>query len=354
MSRFLSAKYATLTPYVPGEQPRDMKYVKLNTNESPFPPSPRVVAAAEREANRLNLYSDPECTELKIAATKLYGVEPKNVLPVNGSDEILYFAFLAYGDDHNPFAFADISYGFYPVYARFCGVPSREIPLRDDFSLDYRDYLGISEHVLIANPNAPTGTCLPLLQIEEIVKSNPDRVVIIDEAYIDFGGESCVPLIHKYDNLLVVQTFSKSRSLAGARLGFGLGSEQLMRDLNTVKYSINPYNVNRMTQAAGVAAIEDDDYYRANAETIMATRAEATEQLQSLGFTVLPSCANFVFAKSGSLSGETLYHELKARGVLVRHFSKERIRDYCRITIGTREQMRVLMTNIQAILTEKG
>jgi len=354
MSRCLSKKYATLTPYVPGEQPRDMRYVKLNTNESPFPPSPRVVAAAEREANRLNLYSDPECTELKRAAAQLYGLEPKNVLPVNGSDEILYFAFLAYGDKENPFAFADISYGFYPVYARFCDVPSREIPLKDDFSLDYRDYLGIREHILIANPNAPTGTALPLWQIEEIVKRNPERVVIIDEAYIDFGGESCVPLIHKYDNLLVIQTFSKSRSLAGARLGFGLGSEALMRDLNTVKYSINPYNVNRMTQAAGVAAIEDDGYYRVNAETIMTIRAEATKQLQSLGFTVLPSCANFVFAKSGSVSGEELYQKLKARGVLVRHFTKERIKDYCRITIGTREQMQTLMTNIQSILAEKG
>lgn len=354
MSRFLSKKYATLTPYVPGEQPRDMKYVKLNTNESPFPPSPRVVSAAEQEANRLNLYSDPECTELKRAAAQLYGVEPKHVLPVNGSDEILYFAFLAYGDDQNPFAFADISYGFYPVYARFCDVPSREIPLKNDFSLDYRDYLGIREHILIANPNAPTGTALPLWQIEEIVGSNPEHVVIIDEAYIDFGGESCVPLIHKYDNLLVVQTFSKSRSLAGARLGFGIGSEQLIRDLNTVKYSINPYNVNRMTQAAGVAAIEDDGYYRANAETIMKIRSEATERLQSLGFTVLPSCANFVFAKSGSVSGEELYQKLKARGVLVRHFTKERIKDYCRITIGTREQMQTLMTNIQSILAEKG
>jgi histidinol-phosphate aminotransferase len=354
MSRFLSEKYATLTPYVPGEQPRDMKYVKLNTNESPFPPSARVVAAAEREANRLNLYSDPECTALKLAAAKLYGVEPKNVLPVNGSDEILYFAFLAFGDDKNSFAFADISYGFYPVYAQFCDVPSRLIPLTAEFEIDYRDYLGIAEHVLIANPNAPTGTCLPPCQVEEIVRSNPDRVVIVDEAYIDFGGESCVPLIHKYDNLLVIQTFSKSRSLAGARLGFGIGCEALMRDLNTVKYSINPYNVNRMTQAAGVAAIEDDDYYRENAKTIMATRAETAEQLKSLGFTVLPSCANFVFAKSGSVSGETLYRELKARGVLVRHFTKERIKDFCRITIGTREQMQVLMTNIQAILAEKG
>ena len=354
MSRFLSEKYATLTPYVPGEQPRDTQYVKLNTNESPFPPSPSVVAAAEHEANRLNLYSDPECTELKIAAAKLYGVEPKNVLPVNGSDEILYFAFLAFGDKANPFAFADISYGFYPVYARFCDVPSREIPLKDDFSLDYREYLGIREHVLIANPNAPTGSCLPLWQIEEIVKSNPDRVVIIDEAYVDFGGESCVLLTKKYDNLLAIQTFSKSRSLAGARLGFGIGNEQLIRDLNTVKYSINPYNVNRMTQAAAVAAIEDDAYYQENARTIMTTRAETTKTLQSLGVTVLPSCANFIFAKSDRVSGEELYQKLKARGVLVRHFTKERIKDFCRITIGTREQMQILLTNMQAILTEKG
>ena len=354
MSRFLSGKYATLTPYVPGEQPRDAQYVKLNTNESPFPPSPRVVAAAEREANRLNLYSDPECVLLRQAAAKLYGVEPENVLPVNGSDEILYFAFLAFGDKANPFAYADISYGFYPVYARFCEVPSREIPLKSDFSLDYRDYLGIREHVLIANPNAPTGTCLPLWQIEEIAKSNPDRVVIIDEAYVDFGGESCVPLTKKYDNLLAIQTFSKSRSLAGARLGFGIGNEQLIRDLNTVKYSINPYNVNRMTQAAGVAAMEDDAYYQENAISIMAVRAETTVQLQSLGFTVLPSSANFIFAKSDRIGGEELYLSLKARGVLVRHFTKERIKDFCRITIGTRDQMQILLTNIHAILTEKG
>jgi histidinol-phosphate aminotransferase len=353
MSRFLSEKYKTLVPYVPGEQPRDAQYVKLNTNESPYPPSPRVIQAAEREAGRLNLYSDPESLLLKQAAAALYGVEEQNVLPVNGSDEILYFAFLAFGDSKNPFAFADISYGFYPVYARFCEVPSREIPLKEDLSLDYRDYLGIDEHILIANPNAPTGTCLPLWQIEEIVSSNPDRVVIIDEAYIDFGGESCVQLTKQYDNLLVVQTFSKSRSLAGARLGFGIGCEALMRDLNTVKYSINPYNVNRMTQAAGVAAIEDDAYYRENANTTMAVREETKKQLTDLGFSVLPSSANFVFAKSGTLSGEELYRQLKSRGVLVRHFTKVRIKDYCRITIGTREQMQVLRLAIEDILFEK-
>ena len=354
MSRFLSEKYARLVPYTPGEQPRDTQYVKLNTNESPFPPSPGVVAASEREARRLNLYCDPECTQLKIAAAKLYDVAPQNVLPVNGSDEILYFAFLAFGDEQNPFAFADISYGFYPVYAQFCRVPSREIPLTREFSIDYRDYMGLSEHILIANPNAPTGTCLPLWQIEEIVKSNPNRVVIIDEAYIDFGGESCVPLTKRHDNLLVIQTFSKSRSLAGARLGFGIGCEALMRDLNTVKYSINPYNVNRMTQAAGVAAIEDDAYYREKAQIIMAVREETTKQLQSLGFTVLPSSANFAFAKSDRLSGEEVYQSLKSRGVLVRHFTKERIKDFCRISIGTREEMQTLVSSIQAILAEKG
>ena len=354
MSRFLSEKYAALKPYTPGEQPRDMKYVKLNTNESPFPPSPAVVSAVSREAGRLNLYCDPECTELKAEAAELYGVKPEQVLPVNGSDEILYFAFLAYGDEENAFAFADISYGFYPVYASFCKVPSREIPLKSDLTIDYRDYLNLREHILIANPNAPTGVCIPVDQIEAILRANPDRLVIIDEAYIDFGGESCVPLIERYDNLLVIQTFSKSRSLAGARLGFGIGCEALIRDLNTVKYSINPYNVNRMTQAAGVAAIQDDAYYKDNARKIIATRAQTTARLRELGFTVLPSTANFVFVGDGRIGGEALYRELKARGVLVRHFTKERIQNYCRITIGTPQQMETLLTNMQAILDGKG
>ncbi|MEA5048597.1 MAG: histidinol-phosphate transaminase [Eubacteriales bacterium] len=354
MSRFLSAKYERLIPYVPGEQPQDMKYVKLNTNESPFPPSEGVLAAVLREGARLNLYCDPECTELRAVAAKYYGVNPENVLPVNGSDEILYFLFLAFGDERTPFAFPDISYGFYPVYAEFCGVLKHEIPLKTDFSVDYRDYLGLGENILLANPNAPTGVCLPVDQIEQIVRSNPDRVVVIDEAYIDFGGESCVPLVKRYDNLLVTKTFSKSHSLAGARLGFGIGSDALIRDLTTVKYSINPYNVNRMTQAAGVAAIQDDAYYRANAKKIIATREETAQRLGSLGFSVLPSKANFLFASSDRADGETLYRELKARGVLVRHFTKERIRGHCRITIGTREQMEIFLNHTDAILNGKG
>jgi len=354
MSRFLSEKLAALTPYTPGEQPRDGRYVKLNTNESPFPPSPKVVEAAAREAARANLYCDPECTDLRRAAAGFYGVLPQNVLPVNGSDEILYFAFLAFGDETHPFAAPDVSYGFYPVYAKINGVPLHKIPLNADFSVDYRDYCALHETVLIANPNAPTGICLPVWQIEEIVRTNPDNVVIIDEAYIDFGGESCVPLTRRYDNLLVIQTFSKSRSLAGARLGFGVGSAALIGDLTTIKYSVNPYNVNRMTQAAGVAAIEDDAYYRANAAAIQETRAYTKTRLEALGFTVLPSCANFLFAGNGRIEGGELYRRLKERGVLVRHFELERIRNFCRITIGTREQMDILLETIEALLLENG
>ena len=354
MSRFFSHQFASLTPYTPGEQPRDQQYVKLNTNESPFPPSPGVLSAVAEESARLNLYCDPECTLLRQAAAELYGVQPENVLPVNGSDEALYFTFLAFGDGAHPFAYPEISYGFYPVFSRLTHVPAREIPLKSDFTVDVRDYLNIAEHIVLANPNAPTGVCLSVDEIERLVRANPGRLVVIDEAYIDFGGESCVPLVHRYSNLLVIQTFSKSRSLAGARLGFAIGNEELIRDLNTIKYSINPYNVNRMTQAAGVAAIQDGDYYAANARTIIRTRERTARALERLGFTVLPSRANFLFTASDTVDGETLYRELKARGVLVRHFTKPTIQNFCRITIGTDGQMEILLSRIQEILSEKG
>ncbi len=353
MSRFFSARHAALTPYTPGEQPRDMQYTKLNTNESPYPPSPEVLEAVAREAKRLNLYSDPTCKELVDAAAKLYGVRPDNLLPVNGSDEILYFAFLAFCDEHKPMAFPDITYGFYPVYAAINHVPPHIIPLRDDFTIDPDDYCGLHENIVIANPNAPTGMVLPVSEIERIVRSNPDNVVIVDEAYIDFGGESCVPLIEKYDNLLVTQTFSKSRSMAGARLGFGIGCEALIRDLNTIKYATNPYNVNRMTQAAGAAAGASNDYYMQNCRVIAETRAYTTRALEALGFTVLPSRANFIFARSADVSGGELYRRLKARGVLVRWFDIDRIRDFTRITIGTKAQMDILLDNVRAILNEE-
>ena len=354
MSRFLSEKHRALTPYTPGEQPQDMVYTKLNTNESPYPPSPAVTEAAAKAAGRLNLYNDPTCGALCAAAAKFWDVEPENVLPTNGSDEALYFAFLTFCDETRPMAFPDISYGFYPVYARLLHVPAHVIPLREDFSVDPKDYTGLGENVVIANPNAPTGLALSPAQIEQIVRSNPDNVVIIDEAYVDFGAESCVPLMKKYDNLLIIQTFSKSRSLAGARLGFCIGSRDLIRDLNTIKYSIHPYNVNSMTQAAGIAALADNAYYAANCRRIQETRAYAAGALSSLGFEVLPSRANFLFARSPAVPGGELYREMKARGVLVRWFDARRIRDFIRITVGTREQMDLLLGTISDILKERG
>lgn len=353
MSRFFSEKYSSLVPYVPGEQPKDKKYIKLNTNESPFPPSASVVAAAKCESGALQLYSDPECTELRAKVAKVYGVSCDEVVMTNGSDEILNFAFMAFADEAHPLAFADITYGFYPVFAKLNHIPYEEIPLREDLSIDPKDYIGINKNIVIANPNAPTGIYMPLCDIEQIVRSNPDNVVIIDEAYIDFGGESAVGLIHKYDNLLVVQTFSKSRSMAGARLGMGFGSSSLCADINTVRYSTNPYNVNRMTAAAGVAALCDNDYYMAGCKTICENREWTRSELLKRGFDVTESSTNFLFARSDKIGGEELYLKLKARGILIRHLSRERIADYNRITIGTAEQMQAFIAALDEILKEK-
>ncbi len=350
MSRFFSGKYSTLTAYTPGEQPQDKKYIKLNTNESPFPPSKAVLDVVSAEACKLKLYSDPESKSLTEKCAELYGVTPDMVLMTNGSDEILNFAFMAFSDEEHPIVFPDITYGFYPVFAKLGGIPYEEIPLRPDFTVDYRDYVGIGKNIVIANPNAPTGIALPLSEIEEIVRSNPDNVVIIDEAYVDFGGESAVPLVHKYPNLLVTMTFSKSRSMAGARLGFGIGNSELIRDLNTIKYSTNPYNVNRLTAAAGIAALSDNGYYMANAKLIEENREYTRAALCELGFTVLPSKANFLFAKSPDISGEELYLKLKARGILIRHFTKERIKDFNRITIGTLSEMESFLSATREIL----
>lgn len=353
MSRFFTKRLERLTPYTPGEQPRDMQYVKLNTNESPFPPSPSVLEAVTKEAGRLQLYSDPTCRDLTDRLAARYGVSPSQVILTNGSDEVLNFAFMAFADETRPLVFPDITYGFYPVFAELNRIPYTQIPLKEDFSVDYRDYLqGESRTIVIPNPNAPTGLCLPLSEIETILRANPKGVVIIDEAYVDFGGESAVSLVDAYDNLFVTQTFSKSRSLAGARLGFGIGSPELIADLHTVRYSTNPYNVNRMTAAAGLATLEDASYYRQNCLTIMENRRYTAEALVQLGFEVLPSMANFLFARTSRVAGETLYRELKQRGILVRHFNGARISDYNRITIGTREQMDRFLWAVKNILEE--
>ena len=352
MSRFFTDKYSKLVPYTPGEQPKDMNYIKLNTNESPFPPSKEVSEAVKEEANKLQLYCDPVCTDLTNKIAEIHGVKFDEVLATNGSDEILNFAFMAFCDEKNPIVFADITYGFYSVFADLNNIPYEIIPLKEDFSIDINDYIGINKNIVIANPNAPTGRYLEKSDIEKIVSSNPNNVVIIDEAYIDFGGESACTLINKYDNLLVIGTFSKSRSLAGGRLGFGIGNKSLISDLNTIKYSTNPYNVNRLTQIAGVKALENNKYYMDNCKTIIKNREYTEKALADLGFDVIPSKANFVFAKSDKISGEDLYLKLKSKGILVRHFTKERIKEYNRITIGTLEQMKALIEAIKEILKE--
>lgn len=355
MSRYINKKFVKLEAYTPGEQPRDMQYVKLNTNESPFPPSAGVLSAVGREqVSMLNLYPDPTCASLKDAIAGLYGVERKNVFVSNGSDDILNFFFMAFCDEgEHPVKFPAISYGFYQVYAELYATDYRKIPLKSDFSIRIEDYFGNDANVVIANPNAPTGIALTRDEVEQIVKANPDRVVLIDEAYVDFGAESSIELTKKYDNLLVVCTYSKSRSMAGARLGFAIGNEELIADLEKIKYSTNPYNINRLTMVAGIAAIEDNEYYVANCKKIEENREYTQRELVKLGFSVTDSKANFIFAKSDKISGEELYLKLKERGVLVRHFSTPDICEYNRITVGTREQMDILLQKIKEILEEK-
>lgn len=350
MSRFMSACYRALEEYVPGEQPQDRVYIKLNTNESPYPPSPKTLDALSREAaEQLCLYSDPESRALKEGLASLYGVGYENVFVSNGSDDILNFAFMAFGKDSGV-TFPDITYGFYRVFAELHGIDARICLLSEDFSVSVDDYLRTGRMVVIANPNAPTGMALPISEIERIVRNNPDNVVLVDEAYVDFGAESAVSLIGKYDNLLVVQTYSKSRSMAGARLGFAFASEGIIRDLEKIKYSTNPYNVNRLTQAAGLAALSEDEYYKNNCKKIMKTREETKKALEEMGFAVLPSSANFLFAKHPDISGESIYRALKEKGILIRHFSAQRIKDYNRITVGTPTQMGALLDALKNIL----
>lgn len=351
MSRFLNSKYKNLEAYTPGEQPKDMEYIKLNTNESPYPPSKEVLEAVNKsEVELLKLYPDPEAKKLKVKLAALHGVSDKNIYLANGSDDILNFAFMAFCGDNRDATFPEISYGFYKVFAELHGVKYNALPLESDFSIDYKKYFNAKGMVVIANPNAPTGLMLGLNAIEEIIKNNPDNVVLIDEAYVDFGGESAYELTKKYDNLLIVQTFSKSRSMAGARLGFAIASEGIIEDLEKIKYSTNPYNINRLTMVAGEAAVDSNDYYMENCRKICETRDYTTKELEKLGFEVIPSKANFIFAKHPDFDGQKVYDELRAKGVLVRHFTNEKICQYNRITIGSREQMEAFVEKITEIV----
>ena len=350
MSKFFSEKFKDLAPYTPGEQPKEREYIKLNTNESPFPPSKKAIEMANSVASKLNLYPDPDCKELTKVVAENLGVKAENVLLTNGSDEILNFAFMAYCDKKTKAIFPDITYGFYKVFAQINGVDYEEIPLREDFTISVDDYIEKEGTVFIANPNAPTGINLPLSEIERLVSKNQNRIVIIDEAYVDFGGQSAVCLVDKYPNLIVTQTFSKSRSMAGARLGYGVASKEIIADLTAIKYSTNPYNINSMTALAGIGSILDKDYFINNCKAVCENREWTKNQLIELGFTVLDSKANFLFAKHPKISGKDLYLSLKDKGILVRHFDKDRIKEYNRISIGSFEQMQTLVSTIKDIL----
>ena len=352
MSIFLNPNIEAMSAYVPGEQPRDKAYIKLNTNENPYPPAPSVVAAMNAaEVEDLRLYSDPTARVLKEKLAALYGMKPENIYVGNGSDEVLYFLFLAYGQKGA--AFPDISYGFYPVFAEICGIHATVIPLEADLSLDPGKYHGQDKLIVIANPNAPTGLSISVAQIEGILQTNPNSVVTIDEAYVDFGGESARPLLDRYENLVVVRTFSKSRSMAGARLGYALGPASLIADLEKIKYATNPYNVNRLTLHLGEATVDADDYYQAKCAAIIATRERTAEALTRLGFTVIPSQTNFLFVRTDKMDGRELYSGLKDRGILVRHFGNPRICAYVRITIGTDDQMAQCIRAMEEMLEER-
>lgn len=354
MSRLIRKRYERFAAYTPGEQPKDMEYVKLNTNESPYPPAPEVVSALRPEdLERLRLYPDPTGGALKRKLAALYGVEPDNIFISNGSDDILNFACMAFCDEDETLAFPDITYSFYEVIAGLHAAAFTPIPLREDMTVDYRQYCGIGKNIFLPNPNAPTGIALPVEEIEQIVKSNPDHLVLIDEAYVDFGAQSCVPLISRYDNLLVCMTYSKSRSFAGGRLGFAIANAALIQDLETIKDSTNPYSVNSLTMYLAEKALDQQAYYTKNAQAIQENRAYTTDALEKLGFTVLPSQANFVFARHKTAGGGYLYEKLKENGVLVRHFNAPRIRDFNRITIGSREQMDILLDTLRKILNEE-
>ena len=352
--QYWSRRIADIEPYIPGEQPKDKKYVKLNTNENPYPPSPRVAeAVAKVAASDLRLYPDPDCAALKKTLAEFYGLRPEQVFVGNGSDEVLAFSFLAFTDEDTPAVFPDITYSFYPVYGEFFGTNCRIVPVREDFTIPLEQLMKNDGTLVLTNPNAPTGIGLSLDEVEQILRANPDHAVIVDEAYIDFGGESAVKLIDRYENLLVIQTFSKSRSLAGMRAGFALGNESLIAALNAVKNSVNSYTLDRMAMAAAQAAVEDRAYFYDTCSRIAKTRETTTGKLRELGFFVLPSQANFVFASHERVPARILFRRLREEGVLVRYFDKPRIDDFLRITIGTDAEMEILTATLKRILEEQ-
>lgn len=351
MKELWSRRIRDMIPYVPGEQPQDRRYIKLNTNENPYPPAPMALEALRAAANAdLRLYPDPECVELRRAVAEFYGLSPENVFCGNGSDEILSFSFQAFFDKEQPVAFPDITYSFYEVFVKYLDLTAKLIPLREDFSLPVEEFLDCPGGAVLANPNAPTGQWIELEDVERILRANQGRVVILDEAYVDFGCESGVKLIEKYPNLLVVQTLSKSRSLAGLRVGFALGQPNLIAGLRCVRDSINSYTVDRAAAAIAKGAVEDRAYFEETRQKIIHTREKTAKELRELGFWVGESRTNFLFIRHPSKPGKELFTALRERGILVRRWDIPRIQEYLRVSIGTDREMEVLRDTLAELL----
>lgn len=355
MSKYWSELAKRLEPYTPGEQPKDKKYIKLNTNENPYGPSPKVIEVLQASANdNLKLYPDPNGEALKKTIADYYGLKDNQVFLGNGSDEVLAFSFMAFFNPNEPILFPDITYSFYKVYANIYNIPYKEVKLNEDFSVPIKELHHSRGGVILPNPNAPTGICLSLNSIEEILRYNKEKLVIIDEAYIDFGGNSAVELIDHYPNLLLVQTLSKSRSLAGLRVGFALGHKDLIVALNHVKNSINSYPLDRLALCGAVEAIKDKEYFQESKSKIIATRERVKEELQNMGFIIVPSSTNFIFISHAKIQARDLLHSLKERGILVRHFNHARIDNYLRITIGSEEEMSTFIRILGEIISAYG
>ena len=353
MSKYWSTFAKRVDPYTPGEQPKDQRYVKLNTNENPYPPSPEVLKVLKEGCNELlRLYPDPDSSELKQAIANNFALEREQVFVGNSSDEVLALAFMAFFAQPKPLLFPDITYSFYDVYCKLYGIEYQRLPLNSDLEIDIEDYSVENGGIVFPNPNAPTGHLLQLGEIERLLQRNTESVVLVDEAYIDFGGQSAVGLIKQYPNLLVVQTFSKSRSLAGMRVGYAMGNSELIEGLERIKNSFNSYPLDRLAAAGGIAAMEDDAYFQATCQKIITTRQQAQAKFEALGFNVIPSAANFLFVSHKTASAKQLYLDLKERGVLVRYFGKERIDNYLRVTIGTDAEMSVLFDHLEQCLEQ--
>ena len=350
MSKYLSEIAKQVEPYVPGEQPKDKKYIKLNTNENPYPPSRKIKKAIEDSIDSLRLYPEPTTEKLRDSLADYHNLNRDQIFVGNGSDEVLAFAFMAFFNPGDTILFPDITYSFYPVYANLFKIKYDLIEVDEDFSLSAKSFEKPNQGIIFPNPNAPTGRYMSLDEIEKILAQNTEKVLIVDEAYIDFGGESAVKLVDKYPNLLVCQTLSKSRSLAGIRVGFAFGSKELINGLNRIKNSINSYTVDTLAMNASVEAINDEDYFKETTAKIIKTRDRVTEELRDLGFKVIDSKANFVFISHEKLEAEELFIKLKSLGILVRYFKQSRIDNYLRVSIGTDEEMDELLKQLSNLI----